>query len=140
MADFIVTDFIDQADLDILEKGLKDNAVAKSAPPYVARPLAIMRRDGGGAVVAGLTGKTFWDWLYIDILWVAPALRGQGMGRGLVLAAEAEAVERGCHSSYLWTESFEGPDFYPKLGYQSFVVKPDFPRGHQRIGLMKKLV
>jgi hypothetical protein len=49
------------------------------------------------------------------------------------------AIARDCHSSYLWTESFEGPDFYPKLGYQKFAVKEDFPLGHRRTGFMKRL-
>jgi GNAT superfamily N-acetyltransferase len=139
MNEFELADSIDPTDLAILEKGLTDNAVALNAPPYAERALSILKRDANGAIIAGLTGKTFWNWLYIDILWVVPALRKQGIARALVSAAEAEAVKRGCHSSYLWTESFEGPEFYPRLGYRQFVVKEDFPIGYQRIGFMKRL-
>ncbi len=123
----------------VLVGGCLANARAKNAPPYEETPLQILRRDEAGAIVAGLTGKTFWNWLYIDTLWVAETLRGQGVGAGLVAAAEVEAVGRGCHSAYLWTESFEGPAFYPKLGYKEFVTQADCPNGYKRIGFMKKL-
>ena len=55
-----------------------------------------------------------------------------------MLTAENEALKRGCHSAYLWTQSWEGPDFYPKLGYKKFVVNEEVPRGHQRTGFMKQ--
>ncbi|MDE2030395.1 MAG: GNAT family N-acetyltransferase [Alphaproteobacteria bacterium] len=139
MPGFTVLDTIDEGDLAILEKGLRDNAVAHDARPYTERLLSITHRDENGKLLAGLTGKTFWNWLYIDVLWVASELRGQGVGSALVEAAEAEARRRGCHAAYLWTESFEDADFYPRLGYKPFVVKEDFPTGHKRIGLMKKL-
>jgi len=122
-----------------LGEGLIANAIAKNATPYSETPLQIVHRDERGRIVAGLTGKTFWNWLYIDMLWVDAALRGQGVGAALVAAAEKEAVKRGCHSAYLWTESFEGPDFYSKLGYKEFVTKTDFPNGFSRIGYMKRL-
>ena len=122
-----------------LEAGLIANAVAKKAPPYKETPLTLVKRDVHGRIVAGLIGKTFWNWLYLDLLWVDETLRGQGIGRALVAAAESEAAARGCHSSYLWTEDFEGPDFYPRLGYKEFVVKADFPVGHTRTGFMKRI-
>lgn len=133
-----ITDKIDAEAESALNAGLAANAVAQNAPPFEATPLQILRRDETGKIVAGLTGKTFWNWLYIDILWVDEALRGRDVGSKLVRAAEEEAVRRGCHSAYLWTESFEGPAFYPKLGYEKFVTKTDFPIGFSRIGFMKR--
>jgi len=124
---------------DELERRLDEHALALHKPPYEETELSIVRRDAGGAIVAGLTGKTFWNWLYVDMLWVDDALRGQGVGAALMKAAEEEALRRGCHSAYVWTESFQGPNFYPKLGYKKFVVKDDFPIGHQRLGFMKRL-
>ncbi len=132
-------DSIDDAASKLLESGLRQNAIEKGAPPYQDTPLSILAHDINGTMVGGLTGKTFWDWLYIDMLWVSREARTKGLGSDLVKNAEALALRRGCHSSYLWTESFEGAGFYPKLGYQKFVVKEDFPIGHQRTGFMKRL-
>ena len=133
-------DVIDADTLAVLEAGLQANAEEKNAPVYQATPMSVLAHNKAGALIGGLTGKTFWNWLYIDILWVAKEERAQGLGRRLVERAEAVALDRGCHSAYLWTESFEAPDFYPKLGYLPFVVKDEFPLGHQRIGFMKRLV
>jgi hypothetical protein len=37
-----------------------------------------MLRDEHGTLVGGLTGRLRWGWLYIEALWVADHLRGQG--------------------------------------------------------------
>ncbi|MGE0109123.1 MAG: GNAT family N-acetyltransferase [Bdellovibrionales bacterium] len=134
-----IKDSIDDQDETFLETALKQYAELHSCPPYKETPLSIIKRDSNGHLVAGLTAQTVWNWLYIDMLWVDEALRGQGIGSVLVAAAEKEALARGCHSAYLWTQSYEGPDFYPKLGYEKFVVNQDFPVGFQRIGFMKRL-
>ncbi len=133
-------DSIDDEALKVLELGLRLNAKEKNAPAYHESPLSVLAHDDRGALMGGLTGKTFWNWLYIDILWVKKEERTQGIGHKLVRKAETLAQKRGCLAAYLWTESFEAPDFYQKLGYQKFVVKEDFPIGHQRIGFMKSLL
>lgn len=137
-------DFEFQASLDedvekALNAGLAAHAAANGAPAYQDCPLTFSRRDAQGRVVAGLTGKTFWNWLYIDTLWVDPSLQKQGIGGALVAAAEKEALRRGCRAAYLWTESWEGPDFYSRLGYEQFIALADFPVGHKRMGFMKRL-
>ncbi len=54
-------------------------------------------------------------------------------------AAENEALARGCHGAYLDTFSFQAPDFYQKLGYEIYGKLDDFPKGHCRYFLRKKL-
>ena len=82
----------------------------------------------GGSVVAGLAGETYSGWLFIRYLWVSDALRGRGIGRKLMSDAEGRALERGCHSAWVDTFSFQAPGFYPKLGYQVF-GELDYPPG-----------
>lgn len=139
MGDFEILASVPEVVETALKAGLSAHSRAHNVQPYVASPLSLVKRDAAGRIVAGLTGKTFWNWLYIDLLWVDEALRGQGIGRALVQAAEQEALQRGCHSSYLWTESHQGPDFYPRLGYKEFVSMPDFPVGFERKGFMKRI-
>jgi GNAT superfamily N-acetyltransferase len=90
-------------------------------------------------IVGGVIGSTYWDWLYMDLLWVKEELRGRGYGHLLLTRAEDEARQRGAKNAYLDTFSFQAPDFYRQHGYQVFGELPDFPTGHQRYFLTKQL-
>jgi GNAT superfamily N-acetyltransferase len=92
----------------------------------------------GESIVAGLAGETYSGWLFIRYLWISDALRGQGIGRKLMGDAEARALERGCHSAWVDTFSFQAPGFYPRLGYEVF-GELEYPPGHKRIFLQKRL-
>ena len=91
-------------------------------------------------IVGGVLGEIYWNWFYIDLVWVKEDLRGQGYGSSLLERAEKEAQKRGALNAYLDTFSFQAPDFYRKLGYQEFGQLPDFPPGSQRFFLTKSLV
>jgi ribosomal protein S18 acetylase RimI-like enzyme len=90
-------------------------------------------------VVGGLVGQTHWDWFFVHLLFVKEELRGRGYGHRLLTLAEEEARQRGARSVYLDTFSFQAPAFYEKHGYEVFGVLEDFPLGHQRYFLRKKL-
>ena len=90
-------------------------------------------------IVGGVIGSTYWDWLYIDLLWLKEELRGHGYGHRLLTAAEEEARQRGAKNAYLDTFSFQAPDFYQQHGYRVFGTLEDFPTGHQRFFLTKEL-
>lgn len=90
-------------------------------------------------VVGGLLGSTSYGYLHIDAVFVPVALRGTGIGRELVLVAEAEALGRGCIGAWLDTFSFQAPGFYEKLGYSLFAVLHDNPPGHTRHFFKKSL-
>ena len=53
--------------------------------------------------------------------------------------AEARARDRGCHSAWLDTFSFQAPGFYQKLGYEEF-GHLDYRPGHQRHFLKNRLI
>ena len=74
-------------DITALEHDLSQFFTGKGAHPKDS-PLAIFVRDDQGALVAGLDAKTGWDQLYIRTLYVAEALRGQGIGQRLLEQAE----------------------------------------------------
>ena len=87
----------------------------------------------------GLAGSTYGDWLFIHDLWVRADLRRRGIGQELLRLAEARARERGCHSAWLDTFSFQAPEFYPKFGYREF-GRLDYPPDQQRIFFQKRLM
>jgi ribosomal protein S18 acetylase RimI-like enzyme len=90
-------------------------------------------------IVGGVMGETYWDWFHLDLLWVKDELRGRGYGHRLLTLAEQEAQQRGAKNAYLDTFSFQAPNFYKQHGYQVFGELEDFPPGHQRYFLTKKL-
>jgi GNAT superfamily N-acetyltransferase len=91
------------------------------------------------AIVGGLIGSTYWNWLHVDLLWVRDELRGRGYGHRLLTVAEEEARRRGALNAYLDTFSFQALDFYEQHGYQVFGELEDFPAGYQRYFLRKQL-
>ena len=95
-------------------------------------------RPRGGGIVAGLAGETYSGWLFIRTLGQRRAA-GQGDRAKLMGDAEARALERGCHSAWVDTFSFQAPGFYPRLGYTVF-GELDYPPGHKRFFLQKRLV
>ena len=106
---------------------------------YQSQSLCFVLHSSDQEIVGGVIGSTYWDWLYIDLLWVKDELRGGGYGHRLLAAAEQEARQRGCRNAYLDTFSFQAPDFYKQHGYQVFGELEDFPTGHQRYFLTKQL-
>lgn len=98
----------------------------------------IFVRDDDGAIRAGLIGNCYAGWLFIALLWVHEDLRRCGVGSRLVAEAERHAREFGCHSAFVDTFTFQGPDFYPRFGYSEFARLP-YPPDHERIFFRKEL-
>lgn len=96
-------------------------------------------RDDAKTIKAALIGNLYAGWLFINLLWVDAELRHRGIGSGLIAEAERRAIAFGCHSAFVDTFSFQGPDFYPRFGYQVF-GELDYPPDHKRIFLRKQLL
>ncbi|HEX6624199.1 MAG TPA: GNAT family N-acetyltransferase [Pyrinomonadaceae bacterium] len=103
-------------------------------------PLTFFLKDEQGAIVGGVHGNySDSGWLYVSTLWVSEHVRGGGHGSRLLEAIEREAAGRGCANVYLDTFGFQALGFYMKLGYGVFGELEDFPPGHSRFFLRKKL-
>src|SRR5262249_2835493 len=81
------------------------NVAATGQSEYYA--VSVFLKDAGDEVLGGLLGSLWGGWLYVQHLWVAAPLRGQGHGRRLMQAAERYAAERGCRNAHLDTSSFQ---------------------------------
>lgn len=103
------------------------------------RPLICTIDDAQGQVIGGLWGRTAYDWLFVELLFVPESLRKQGVGTDLMRRAESEALTRGCHSAWLDTFQFQAKGFYEKLGYSCFGELQNYPDGASRYWMRKTL-
>ncbi len=133
-----ITDNPDPGDVQLIEEGLAAFNLLY-APPENYQRLVVTLRDDDGMLCGGIVGNTWWGWLRIDVLWIDEAVRGQDWGTRLLTAAEAEAIQRGCHHVFLDTMSFQALPFYLKRGYAIFGQLDDLPVGHARYFLQKQL-
>jgi len=105
--------------------------------------IVLEHRDGAGKLLAGITAETSYGWLYIKIIWVSEALRGQGIGRQLMLAVEDKGRALECHSAWLETSNAAAQPFYLSLGYQGFGILDNAadqqPADHKRWFMRKTL-
>jgi ribosomal protein S18 acetylase RimI-like enzyme len=111
----------------------------RTGRPLRMRKFAVYVRDGGGAIVGGCIAVTYWDWLYIDYLWLDEGLRNRGWGGRMLERAERIAARRGCRGAWLDTFSFQAPGFYRRMGYRELGVMKDHPRGESRHFFWKPL-
>jgi ribosomal protein S18 acetylase RimI-like enzyme len=79
------------------------------------------------------------DGLLIDNVAVFPKYKGQGVGRALLVHAEAEAAARGHASLYLYTNEkmSENIALYIKVGYVEYERRQE--KGFRRVFLRKAL-
>jgi GNAT superfamily N-acetyltransferase len=105
------------------------------------RPLVLLLSEpDSDDIVGGLYGSTWMSYLHVNLLFVPEKMRGAGIGRALMIEAETEAIRRGCSAASLDTFSFQARGFYERLGYCVFGTLDDYPPGHSRFYLTKRLV
>jgi ribosomal protein S18 acetylase RimI-like enzyme len=99
----------------------------------------VVARARDGRLVGGLYGETRWGWLKVSTLFVVADCRRSGVGRRMLLAAEAEARDRGCTGVRLDTFSFQAPGFYERLGYRRFGELPGYPPASDPAGRYSRI-
>lgn len=133
-----IIDNPDPQDVQFLDNSLAQFNVSQTGITD-ARLLTIFLRDDNGTIMAGLYGWTWGGCCEVRTLWVHETWRKRGIGTRLITAAEEEARKRGASQIVLDTHSFQAPDFYRRLGFEIVGVLDDYPQGHQKIFLRKRL-
>jgi GNAT superfamily N-acetyltransferase len=131
-------EYVDQPEWEIIGQGISAYNTQQAGDDQ-AQSLCFVLKGADQEIVGGVIGATYWNWLYIDLMWLREEFRGQGYGHQLLMLAEAEARQRGAKHAYLDTFSFQAPEFYKQHGYEVFGELQDFPPGHQRYFLTKEL-
>jgi len=125
-------------DIQVVRDGLSRHALPFTPFPGF-QSIGVFLRDDRGIVVGGAVGRINWNWLDVYLVWVDERLRAGGWGRRLMEAIEAAAVARGCTDAHLDTFSYQARPFYERLGYRVFAQLDDYPTGHRRFYLRKRL-
>ena len=121
----------------VVTSGFDQHTKVSSAPAYQKERINWLAHESQDILVGVLTTDVLWDWMYIDELWVDERSRGIGLGQKLMNMAEDYAASHSLTGLWLWTQSWQAPNFYERLGYEEFTRFNDFPKGYTRIGFRK---
>jgi GNAT superfamily N-acetyltransferase len=122
----------------IIGEGIS-NYNAQHAGDETAHRLCFVVQSPDQEIMGGVIGVIYWDWLYVDLMWIREEFRGRGYGHRLLIQLEELARQHGARHAFLDTFSFQAPEFYKKHGYQVYGELKDFPAGHQRYFMTKEL-
>jgi GNAT superfamily N-acetyltransferase len=120
-----------------LGAGLTEHALPTTGVPGFL-PIAVLAYDDG-ALLGGVHGTINWNWLHVALFWLSDQARRHGLGSKLLARIEEVAIERGCRNAHLDTFSYQARPFYERHGYQLFATLEDYPPGHQRFFMRKRL-
>jgi GNAT superfamily N-acetyltransferase len=95
--------------------------------------------ESSGTVVGGISVSSVLGVMWLETLWVDEKHRRRGLASWLVLEAERAASERDCVGAGTWTFSWQGPEFYPRVGYELNGVYEGYPLGTTEHVLSKPL-
>ena len=100
--------------------------------------IQLVMQDRQGQVVGGLLAGTTIQNMYIEHLWVDKPYRGLGYGTKLMLTADRIAQEHGCIACQTYCLSFQAPEFFQKLGYETYGISDGYPKPVQEYYLIKR--
>jgi GNAT superfamily N-acetyltransferase len=126
------------ADVAALAAGLTEHSLPFTGAQGFL-PIAVFARDAAGRLVGGVQGQINWNWLHVALFWVSAERRHGGLGSELLRMIEQAGADRGCRWVHLDTFSYQARPFYERQGYEVFATLDDYPPGHRRYYLKKRL-
>jgi hypothetical protein len=99
-----------ESDREAIQHPLIAYNVAKAGPVNY-QTLAIALRDAMGATIGGLWGHCYYEWLFIELLFVPEHLRLQRYGTQVMTEAEMFARYHCCTGVWLDSFAFQAPRF-----------------------------
>jgi len=94
--------------------------------------------DHDEPAAACFAGVNFWNIASVEMLWVDEPHRNQGIGSRLLSDIEREAKKNGACIVMIDARDWN-VDFFKKLGYTAYCTLEDYPNGHSKYKLLKRL-
>ena len=85
--------------------------VSRAGPSGFTPYVILLQGQATGGPLGGLAGMSFYDWFYVELVFVPEDLRHLGWGSRLLGQAEAEAARRNCVGIWLDTYGFQARRF-----------------------------
>ncbi len=141
MQSFHVECLQDPTDVDVaaIDRGLHSYN-QRAADLAAIRRFACYAKSSEGTLVGGALARWWGTACELQQIWVDEALRRRGIGALLMREVEAIALERGCRLLYLDTFSFQAPEFYYRLGYETACRLDGFPDCGSKFILRKSVI
>jgi GNAT superfamily N-acetyltransferase len=122
-----------------LRAGLAEYNTKRFRPGDRATLDIVVYDDQNGEPVGGLLGNTSFGLFFLDLFYLPEALRERGLGSRILALAEGEARRRGCSAAFVYTVTFQAPEFYERHGYRRFGEIACPPDGATRVFFTKSL-
>ena len=95
--------------------------------------------EDDGKIAGVITGRAYYNEVYIGDLIVEKAYRREGVGSKLVEAVENAYKDKGYEKIALTTFGFQAPEFYKKLGYELEFIRKDNDSKLSKYFYLKKI-
>ena len=124
-------------DLAVIAAGVIEFGRAEAAGGN-PKPIASFLREDN-AIIAGATGRTEFDRLFVNYLWVKKEFRGTGLGSAVLKSIEDAACERGARDSLIETLSDRNASLYRRCRYVEIASIPRYVGPFTKYVMLKKL-
>lgn len=127
----------DESELCKVSDGVISHGRALAAAGNAMPIACLVYQDG--LLIAGGTGRTEYNRLFVQYLWVDEQHRSQGIGTGILQRLEDQASSRGCTDALIETLSDQAFQLYLRLNYVPISILPDYVGHFTRRTLLKSL-
>ena len=139
MQEWITNEHVDANVLQAIRSGVIDTGreLARTYGGY-AQPIACAITEQS-SLIGGATGRTEFNRLFIDFLWIAPQWRLRGLAAEALHKIEALAAQRGCIDAIIETLDDDIAQWYQRAGYVPIAQVPGYCGPWSRHTLLKPL-
>ncbi len=138
MYEWSITDDASDNDLAIISGGVIGYGRSLAVDGN-ANSLDVFLRDDK-VIVAGATGRTEYNRLFVNYLWVSEKIRRKGFGSKVLTKLEHAAMRRGCNDVLLETIGDDTAQFYFNCGYFSVARVPKYVGEFSKYILLKNFL